>query len=55
MDAPHRSGDRVMAKKMIRPIRNETEYDEALDEIKRYVENEPKPARRKRIASISLR
>jgi hypothetical protein len=27
------AGDRVMAKKMIRPIRAETEYDEALDEI----------------------
>ena len=31
-----------MAKKMIRPIRTETEYDEALDEIERYFENEPK-------------
>src|SRR6266704_5656126 len=40
---PHRSGDRVMAKKMIRPIRTETEYDEALEEIERYFENEPKP------------
>jgi HTH-type transcriptional regulator/antitoxin HigA len=32
-----------MAKKMIRPIRTETEYDEVLDEIERYFENEPKP------------
>ena len=35
--------DRVMAKNMIRPIRTETEYDEALDEIERYFDNEPKP------------
>jgi HTH-type transcriptional regulator / antitoxin HigA len=32
-----------MAKKMIRPIRTETEYDETLREIERYFENEPKP------------
>ena len=32
-----------MAKKMIRPIRTETEHDEALEEIERYFENEPKP------------
>jgi len=32
-----------MATKMIRPIRNETEYDEALEEIARYFESEPKP------------
>ena len=32
-----------MAKKMIRPIRTEAEYDEALDEIERYFENEPQP------------
>jgi HTH-type transcriptional regulator / antitoxin HigA len=32
-----------MAKKIIRPIRTETEYDEALEEIERYFENEPKP------------
>ena len=32
-----------MAKKMIRPIRTETEYNEALEEIERYFENEPKP------------
>lgn len=32
-----------MAKKMIRPIRTEAEYDEALKEIERYFENEPKP------------
>ena len=31
-----------MAKKMIRPVRTETEYDEALDEIERYFDNEPK-------------
>ena len=29
--------------KMIRPIRTETEYDGALEEIERYFENEPKP------------
>jgi HTH-type transcriptional regulator/antitoxin HigA len=32
-----------MAKKIIRPVRNETEYDEALEEIERYFENKPKP------------
>jgi HTH-type transcriptional regulator/antitoxin HigA len=32
-----------MAKKMIRPIRTETEYDGVLEEIERYFENEPKP------------
>ena len=32
-----------MAKETIRPIRTETEYDEALEEIERYFENEPKP------------
>jgi HTH-type transcriptional regulator/antitoxin HigA len=32
-----------MAKKMIRPIHTEAEYDEALDEIERYFENQPKP------------
>src|SRR5450631_598989 len=32
-----------MAKKMIRPIRTETEFDQALDEIERYFESEPKP------------
>jgi HTH-type transcriptional regulator/antitoxin HigA len=32
-----------MAKKMIRPIRTETEYDETLEEIERYFEDEPKP------------
>ena len=32
-----------MAKKMIRPIRTEAEYDAALEEIERYFENEPKP------------
>jgi HTH-type transcriptional regulator / antitoxin HigA len=32
-----------MAKRMIRPVRTETEYDEALEEIERYFENEPKP------------
>jgi HTH-type transcriptional regulator / antitoxin HigA len=34
---------RVMAKKLIRPIRTEIEYDEALERIERYFENEPKP------------
>jgi HTH-type transcriptional regulator/antitoxin HigA len=28
---------------MIRPIRTEAEYDEVLEEIERYFENEPKP------------
>jgi HTH-type transcriptional regulator/antitoxin HigA len=32
-----------MAKKLIRPIRSEADYDAALDEIERYFENEPKP------------
>jgi antitoxin component HigA of HigAB toxin-antitoxin module len=32
-----------MAKKMIRPIRTETEYDGALEEIEPCFENEPKP------------
>jgi HTH-type transcriptional regulator / antitoxin HigA len=31
-----------MAKKMIRPLRSEAEYDAALEEIERYFENEPK-------------
>src|SRR5690606_1444618 len=32
-----------MAKKAIRPLRNETDYEAALDEIERYFEREPKP------------
>ncbi len=32
-----------MAKKLIRPIRSEADYDAALDEIERYFEDEPKP------------
>jgi HTH-type transcriptional regulator/antitoxin HigA len=32
-----------MAKKMIRPLRSEADYDAALEEIERYFENEPKP------------
>jgi HTH-type transcriptional regulator/antitoxin HigA len=32
-----------MAKKLIRPIRSEADYDAALGEIERYFENEPKP------------
>ena len=32
-----------MAKKMIRPLRSETDYNAALDEIERYFENEPRP------------
>ena len=32
-----------MAKRMIRPIRTEAEHREALKEIERYFENEPKP------------
>ena len=35
-----------MGKKMNRPIRTEAEYDEALEEIERYFENEPKPGTR---------
>jgi HTH-type transcriptional regulator / antitoxin HigA len=32
-----------MAKKVIRPLRSEADYDAALKEIERYFENEPKP------------
>jgi HTH-type transcriptional regulator / antitoxin HigA len=32
-----------MAKKMIRPLRSEADYDSALKEIERYFEVEPKP------------
>jgi HTH-type transcriptional regulator/antitoxin HigA len=32
-----------MAKKMIRPLRSESDYDAALKEIERYFESEPKP------------
>jgi HTH-type transcriptional regulator/antitoxin HigA len=32
-----------MAKKMIRPLRSESDYDAALDEIERYFDSEPKP------------
>jgi HTH-type transcriptional regulator / antitoxin HigA len=32
-----------MAKKMIRPLRTEADYDAALEEIERYFEHEPKP------------
>ena len=32
-----------MAKRMIRPLRSEADYDAALKEIERYFENEPKP------------
>lgn len=32
-----------MAKKMIRPLRSESDYDAALEEIERYFDNEPKP------------
>jgi HTH-type transcriptional regulator/antitoxin HigA len=32
-----------MAKKMIRPVRTDMEYDEALEEIERYFDNEPEP------------
>lgn len=32
-----------MAKKMIRPIRSEADYEAALNEIERYFESEPKP------------
>src|ERR1700746_3556356 len=32
-----------MAKKIIRPLRSEADYDAALNEIERYFENEPKP------------
>jgi HTH-type transcriptional regulator/antitoxin HigA len=32
-----------MAKKLIRPIRCEADYDAALNEIERYFEDEPKP------------
>jgi HTH-type transcriptional regulator/antitoxin HigA len=32
-----------MAKKVIRPLRSEADYDAALNEIEQYFENEPKP------------
>lgn len=32
-----------MAKKIIRPLRSEADYDAALNEIERYFEKEPKP------------
>jgi HTH-type transcriptional regulator / antitoxin HigA len=32
-----------MAKKMIRPLRSESDYGAALKEIERYFEHEPKP------------
>ena len=32
-----------MAKKMIRPLRSEADYDAALEEIERYFESEPEP------------
>lgn len=32
-----------MAKKMIRPIRSEADYDAAIEEIERYFQDEPKP------------
>jgi HTH-type transcriptional regulator/antitoxin HigA len=35
-----------MAKKMIRPLRSESDYDAALEEIERYFESEPKPGTR---------
>ena len=41
-----------MAKKMIRPIRSEAEYDEALEEIERYFENDRNRAHSKATASI---
>jgi len=41
-----------MAKKMIRPIRTETEYDEALEEIGGTSKTNRSRARRRRIASI---
>ena len=33
-----------MAKKMIRPLRSEADYDAALKEIEEYFENKPKPS-----------
>jgi antitoxin component HigA of HigAB toxin-antitoxin module len=44
-----------MAKKMIRPIRTETEHNEALEEIERYFESDPNRAHRRRIGSIFSR
>jgi len=32
-----------MARKMIRPLRSEADYESALDEIERYFDSEPKP------------
>src|SRR5271156_1446804 len=40
---PHRSGDRVMAKEIVRVLRSEADYDAALEEIERYFEREPEP------------
>ncbi|WP_375312248.1 hypothetical protein WHZ77_02585 [Bradyrhizobium sp. A5] len=40
---PHRPGDCLMPKRMIRPLRSESDYDSALEEIERYFESEPKP------------
>jgi hypothetical protein len=39
----HRSKDRIVAKKMIRPIRSEADYDAALKQFERCFEHEPKP------------
>src|SRR5277367_400923 len=40
---PHRSGDCVMAKEIVRVLRSEADYDAALEEIERYFEREPEP------------
>jgi HTH-type transcriptional regulator / antitoxin HigA len=34
-----------MAKKMIRPLHSEADYDVALEQIERYLEREPKPGK----------
>ena len=40
---PYRRQCGILATKMIRPVRNETEYDEALEEIEPCFASEPKP------------
>ena len=44
-----------MAKKMIRPLRSEADYDAALVEIERYFEKEPPPGSAEADRSTCLR
>ena len=43
-----------MAKKVIRPLRSEADYDAALEEVERYFENEPKPGTRGHLTNCTL-